>query len=117
MSVPTSASGGRRSRNTKGLGKPKKGGAGGKYTWGAVLAEDQDGVAVDHNDPNYDSDEDGMPVSLQYEFAEDLAVYKLAVCTFCNTLTFPILAHCLKFPCDWHASSIERSQQSLVCLT
>ena len=70
-----------RSRSSKGLGKPKKGGAGGKYTWGGMLAEAQDGVAIDHNDPNYDSDDDGMPVSLRYEYAEDLEGYKLAVST------------------------------------
>ena len=68
------------------MGKAKKGGAGGKYTWGGMLTEDQDGnVATDHNDPNYDSDEDGMAVSLQYEYAEDLQAYKLAV-KLCSSL-------------------------------
>lgn len=34
---------------------------------------------MDHNDPNYNSDDDGMPVSLEYEYADDLQGYKFAV--------------------------------------
>jgi programmed cell death protein 4 len=48
----------RRSRNGFSRGLPKKGGAGGKGTWGKlgseVLDEDFDTAALDPNDPNYD---------------------------------------------------------------
>uniref|UniRef100_A0A2P2I200 Programmed cell death protein 4 n=1 Tax=Hirondellea gigas TaxID=1518452 RepID=A0A2P2I200_9CRUS len=48
----------RKSRNRFGRGLPKKGGAGGKGTWGAlgseVLEEDVDTGTEDPNDPNYD---------------------------------------------------------------
>lgn len=37
-------------------GKPKKGGAGGKGTWGKLLAADGE-LELDRNDPNYDSEE------------------------------------------------------------
>jgi len=44
------------SRNLKSRGLPKKGGGGGKHTWGApgceLMVDD-----VDHNDPNYDSED------------------------------------------------------------
>lgn len=45
----------RKARNMKGRGLPKKGGAGGKGTWGKAgeIYEEED---VDSNDPNYDSD-------------------------------------------------------------
>jgi len=45
----------RKSRNTFGRGLPKKGGAGGKGTWGKP-GDDLDLPWVDPNDPNYDSD-------------------------------------------------------------
>ncbi|XP_068640446.1 MA3 DOMAIN-CONTAINING TRANSLATION REGULATORY FACTOR 2 [Aristolochia californica] len=38
-------------------GRPKKGGSGGKGTWGGLLDRD-DGYDVDPNDPNYDSSEE-----------------------------------------------------------
>lgn len=47
----------RKSRNGFGRGLPKKGGAGGKGTWGALgseLAEEEVDGAIDTNDPNYD---------------------------------------------------------------
>jgi len=44
----------RRSRNAMGRGLPKKGGAGGKGTWGK-LGDEMDLPWVDPNDPNYDS--------------------------------------------------------------
>uniref|UniRef100_V5I0L4 Programmed cell death protein 4 n=2 Tax=Ixodes ricinus TaxID=34613 RepID=V5I0L4_IXORI len=51
----------RRPRNGHGRGQPKKGGAGGKGTWGKPgselsLEEDDDISAADARDPNYDSD-------------------------------------------------------------
>jgi len=45
----------RKSRNTIGRGLPKKGGAGGKGTWGKLGGE-LELPWVDPNDPNYDSD-------------------------------------------------------------
>merc|ERR1712002_500165 len=45
----------RRSRNAFGRGLPKKGGAGGKGTWGK-LGDEMELPWVDPNDPNYDSD-------------------------------------------------------------
>jgi hypothetical protein len=39
-------------------GLPKKNGAGGKGVWGAMIDQEGDGVIVDKNDPNYDSDEE-----------------------------------------------------------
>jgi hypothetical protein len=43
-------------------GTAKKGGAGGKFTWGKVLADDSGGgpQALDKDDPNYDSGEDAV---------------------------------------------------------
>lgn len=47
----------RRSKSGKGLGGSKKGGAGGKYTWGPLL-EDTGVAVLDKSDPNYDSEEE-----------------------------------------------------------
>ncbi|XP_067132995.1 programmed cell death protein 4-like [Centruroides vittatus] len=51
----------RRPRNGHGRGLPKKGGAGGKGTWGKIGIEMtmDDMVANDVHDPNYDSDSQG----------------------------------------------------------
>lgn len=49
----------RRPRNGHGRGEPKKGGAGGKGTWGkpgSELSVDDEDIAADVRDPNYDSD-------------------------------------------------------------
>lgn len=46
----------RKNRNAKGRGLPKKGGAGGKGTWGKPGEIYEDLENVDENDPNYDSD-------------------------------------------------------------
>ncbi|XP_076460642.1 programmed cell death protein 4-like [Babylonia areolata] len=47
----------RKSRDGRGRGLPKKGGGGGKGTWGKPGEElDADGNAMDSHDPNYDSD-------------------------------------------------------------
>lgn len=40
----------------------KKAGAGGKYTWGAIL-EEPGPLSIDHQDPNYDSTEEVEGVS------------------------------------------------------
>ncbi|XP_052772397.1 programmed cell death protein 4-like [Mya arenaria] len=50
----------RKSRDARGRGEPKKGGSGGKGTWGAPGDElFVDGSCRDANDPNYDSDNQG----------------------------------------------------------
>jgi programmed cell death protein 4 len=41
-------------------GNPKKGGAGGKYTWGVPGVSDMEVPPADPRDPNYESDEDGV---------------------------------------------------------
>jgi len=46
----------RKSRNIVGRGLPKKGGAGGKGTWGIYGSELNADVALDYKDPNYDSE-------------------------------------------------------------
>lgn len=47
------------SRTGKGRGKPKKGGAGGKGTWGKLTeVVDDDGHTHDTRDPNYDSEDE-----------------------------------------------------------
>lgn len=43
-------------------GRPKKGGSGGKGTWGGLLNA-EDGYVVDPHDPNYDSNEENCPLS------------------------------------------------------
>jgi len=58
----------RKSRNSFGRGLPKKGGAGGKGTWGKLGSEllDEEFVAsLDPNDPNYDDSEQLEGVSLK----------------------------------------------------
>jgi len=55
----------RKSRAGKGRGLPKKGGAGGKHTWGALGSElYAEVMASSQDDPNYDSDSQS-PVVLQ----------------------------------------------------
>jgi programmed cell death protein 4 len=55
----------RKSRNGKGRGLPKKGGAGGKHTWGAPGSElFAEVLASSQDDPNYDSDSQS-PVVLE----------------------------------------------------
>ncbi|ODM98620.1 Programmed cell death protein 4 [Orchesella cincta] len=46
----------RKPRNGFGRGLPKKGGAGGKGTWGAYGSEMNSVAALDYKDPNYDSE-------------------------------------------------------------
>jgi len=54
----------RKSRNRFGRGLPKKGGGGGKGTWGKPGCE-LEPPWVDPNDPNYDSDEQDQNASLE----------------------------------------------------
>ncbi|KAI7837239.1 hypothetical protein COHA_008927 [Chlorella ohadii] len=68
-------------RKGKGTGRTKKAGAGGKYTWGAqMLADGDEGAAVDPNDPNYDSgDDSSRAVSFHEERTTQIAMFKKAV--------------------------------------
>ncbi|XP_038070603.1 programmed cell death protein 4-like [Patiria miniata] len=57
VTVPQKEKNLRKSRSGRGRGLPKKGGAGGKGTWGTPgLYEENDANCQDVNDPNYDSD-------------------------------------------------------------
>ncbi|KAG9441646.1 hypothetical protein H6P81_017500 [Aristolochia fimbriata] len=47
-------------------GRPKKGGSGGKGTWGGLLDRDE-GYDIDPNDPNYDSSEESSKISLTFD--------------------------------------------------
>ena len=47
-----------RSKSDRSLGKPKKGGAGGKFNWGASLEMEVTADNKDPHDPNYDSAEE-----------------------------------------------------------
>ncbi|RVW94922.1 Programmed cell death protein 4 [Vitis vinifera] len=55
-------------------GRPKKGGSGGKGTWGGLL-ETEEGHALDLNDPNYDSTEECDHTNVR-KSAEEFAEYK-----------------------------------------
>ncbi|GFR42909.1 hypothetical protein Agub_g3905 [Astrephomene gubernaculifera] len=74
------ASGERKSRSVKGPGGAKKGGGGGKYTWGSLLTNGAGDEVVDRNDPNYDSEEDTRDVVLlrnhQAAVRQEVAAYK-----------------------------------------
>lgn len=49
----------RKSRSGKGTGAPKKGGAGGKFTWGDILDNGDNYIdQLDPSDPNYDSEDE-----------------------------------------------------------
>merc|ERR1712226_1279145 len=56
----------RRSRTGKGRGMPKKGGAGGKGTWGKPGTEmdPYDDSSFDKNDPNFDSEDEDKDVKV-----------------------------------------------------
>jgi hypothetical protein len=63
-------------------GKSKKGGGGGKYTWGtALLPHDEAVHSIDSNDPNFNSDEECNPVLLRFDHEDDLLEYKQLVRT------------------------------------
>ncbi|KAK9828666.1 hypothetical protein WJX72_001404 [[Myrmecia] bisecta] len=69
-----------RSRMGKGSGKTKKGGAGGKFTWGSPLLDDDRVTAsVDRNDPNYSSDDDQHAVAYHSQKSVQIKIYKQAV--------------------------------------
>ena len=58
----------RRGRGVKAAGRVKKGGAGGKFTWGGLMSPGLDRApspVLDRNDPNYES---GEPRKAELEF-------------------------------------------------
>ena len=62
-----------------GTGRTKKSGAGGKFTWGGVLA-DEDAAPPDRGDPNYDSGGDeGGPVALVGDRSAQITDFKREV--------------------------------------
>ncbi|GAB1604305.1 programmed cell death protein 4-like [Argonauta hians] len=62
----------RRSRNGKGRGLPKKGGGGGKGTWGLPGEElYEDGICTDVHDPNYDPESQDEYIVEETELAID----------------------------------------------
>ncbi|KAH7295354.1 hypothetical protein KP509_27G043500 [Ceratopteris richardii] len=66
----------RRSHSGK-LGRPKKGGAGGRGTWGSLL-ETGGELRVDRNDPNYNSDEEPYKL-VSAPISQSLEDYKAKV--------------------------------------
>merc|ERR1711990_805053 len=63
----------RKSRNGKGRGLPKKGGAGGKHTWGALGSElFAEVMASSQDDPNYDSDSQTPTLLLPVDVKEEI---------------------------------------------
>lgn len=74
----------RKSRSGKGLGGSKKGGAGGKYTWGSYM-EDAGVAVLDKSDPNYDSDSEVTQVSYRgsSKLVQEVEDYKEKVMRLC----------------------------------
>lgn len=68
------------SRKTKGSGKAKKNGGGGKFTWGSMFDTVESPLAADQGDPNWDSekDDDGS-VSLVEAKLVEIVTYKDAI--------------------------------------
>ncbi|KAI8111146.1 hypothetical protein M9434_004719 [Picochlorum sp. BPE23] len=70
------------SRKTKGTGKAKKNGGGGKFTWGNLMDANEyleDGVA-DEGDPNWDSEQEDLgSISLVEAKLVEIVAYKDAV--------------------------------------
>jgi hypothetical protein len=79
--IPTDAAHDKKSKNTKGTGAVKKGGGGGKFTWGSALTDSYDAPALDSHDPNYDSDEDRAVVyeTKHDQFKADVEAFKQQV--------------------------------------
>eukprot|EP00889_Picochlorum_renovo_P007615 jgi/Picre1/34645/NNA_002113.t1 len=73
------------SRKTKGTGKAKKNGGGGKFTWGNLMDANEyleDGVA-DEGDPNWDSEQEDLgSISLVEAKLVEIVAYKDAVWIF-----------------------------------
>jgi programmed cell death protein 4 len=72
----------RRGRGAKAAGRVKKGGAGGKYTWGGLMSSGLDGAAspvLDKNDPNYESGDDQEMEKMSTLQSQQVKAYKVAV--------------------------------------
>ncbi|KAG1680411.1 hypothetical protein FOA52_015502 [Chlamydomonas sp. UWO 241] len=79
IQAKSSAGVGDRKSRCKGSGTAKKGGGGGKYTWGSLGWNGED-VALDRNDPNYDSDEERGVVLTQQDWVKrEIQNYKREV--------------------------------------
>lgn len=65
----------------KNRGRPKKGGGGGKHTWGRPGVDDMydDDIAIDRGDPNYDSDENDSYVLMSRYDSESNKASKVGV--------------------------------------
>ena len=65
------------SRKTKGSGKAKKNGGGGKFTWGSMFDTMESPLVADEGDPNWDSerDDDGSVSMVEAKLVE-LVAYK-----------------------------------------
>lgn len=70
-----------RKSRAKGTGQAKKGGGGGKFTWGDAIRDGQDAVSsLDRNDPNYDSeDEDDVRYRTNQKLQQEVMDYKTEV--------------------------------------
>lgn len=67
-------------QSRKGTGKTKKGGGGGKFTWGSSYDnESTESEQVDRNDPNYDSGEEKHALAFHSRKTEQIKAYKQAV--------------------------------------
>lgn len=66
----------------KAAGRVKKGGAGGKFTWGGLMASGMDRTAspiVDRNDPNYESGDDAEMERITSVQSQHVKQYKQLV--------------------------------------
>ena len=78
-----------RGRGKNALCRVKKGGGGGKYTWGALMSAGMDRNAspvVDRNDPNYESDAESGLLRAPSMQSQPLKRYKEAVRLFKSCL-------------------------------
>lgn len=71
-----------RGRGKNALGRVKKGGGGGKFTWGALMSAGMDRTAspvLDRNDPNYESDAENGLLRMPSVHGPSVKSYKDAV--------------------------------------
>ncbi len=72
-----------RGRGKNALGRVKKGGGGGKFTWGTLMSVGMDRNAspvLDRNDPNYESDAETGLLRAPSMQSQPVKRYKEAVC-------------------------------------
>ncbi len=73
-----------RGRGKNALGRVKKGGGGGKFTWGTLMSAGMDRNAspvLDRNDPNYESDAEIGLLRTPSMQSQPVKRYKEAVCS------------------------------------